>query len=945
MVNNATGQLMNSMKKLSRGSLQLWGKKDLDVSGQLLWLPLVQHMIDTRNVMGLLWEHWLSVSQKQLLTKAVGNAEGAKKIALFLAAVHDIGKATPVFQIKKSYQNSDELDQRLIEKMVRSGFENLNNLYLTDMNKLPHALAGAYILWKNKIPENLVAIVSGHHGKPADSLHSIKELRDNYEKHLYQNQNLESPIAQLWESTHQELLHFDMTISDLDDEDLADVAKITAKSVQVVYEGLLIMADWMASNTAYFPLQSIDSDFHDNAMFQNTRVEEAWWKISKDIKSLDLDWPGDYASAESIITERFGFGPRQVQTKILQQIQQAQEPGIYIIEAPMGIGKTEIALSAAEILSEKFKTNGMFFGLPTMSTADGIFKRIENWLKRTDRYDTKSLRLIHSKSQFNEDFEKLQAASQIDIDDASGDGTVAVNSWFVGAKLRILDDFIVATVDHFLMAALKQKHLALRHLGLSKKVIIIDEVHAYDAYMGQYLYRAVQWMGSYGVPVIILSATLPVKRREQLVESYFRGTGHKWRDKQENVPDWNVSDHYPLLTYVDGTTINQISDFEEIPNYQVRVEHINEDHIQDLLREQLSEGGVAGVIVNTVKKAQELYATLKSDFDVELIHSSFLAPDRAEKERRILRQIGKNQIGDNTERPKRKVFIGTQVLEQSLDIDFDLLITYLAPMDLLLQRVGRLHRHSDTKRPAQLQEARVYVVGINPDGTFDEGTSFIYGDYLLMRTRYFLPNVLNLPSDISRLVQEVYDFTNVPQILHTQAYNAAQEKHEKIIDEKSKKAETWQISKPYSGKKNLIAWLRNNNPQSDEQKGLATVRDAEDSIEVIVVKEVNGEIYLLDGSGPIRASWLMERANVKKLAQQTINLPKTFAKSWNIDAVINELEQLNQRRLSGWQKIYLLKGSLGLILDSNNQTMLHGEQLTYSAESGMCYSKGESNGR
>ncbi|MFT8703796.1 CRISPR-associated helicase Cas3' [Bifidobacterium aquikefiricola] len=928
---------VDALKSLNSDFTQLWGKKDIDASGHCSWLPLVQHMVDTSNVMGLLWEHWLSGEQQQLLTHAVGNADKAKNIALFLGAVHDIGKATPVFQTKKSYQQSDELDSQIIEKLVRSGFEDLDNLYLADMNKAPHALAGACVLHNSNIPESLVLLVSGHHGKPADSLHSITELESNYRKHLYQSQDSGSAIAKRWQSVQRELLHFDLSLSGLNIADLNDVV-LTELPSQVIYEGLLIMADWLASNTIYFPLQSIDSDFQDSEGFQNDRLEHAWQKISGDIQSLDLDWPGDYIPAESIIHKRFGFEARQVQTEILQRIEQTSEAGIYIIEAPMGIGKTEIALSAAEILSHKFKTNGMFFGLPTMSTADGIFKRIETWLEKTDPYDTKSLRLIHSKSQFNEDFEKLQDASQVDIDGEPENGTVAVNSWFSGAKLRILDDFIVATVDHFLLAALKQKHLALRHLGLSKKVIVIDEVHAYDAYMGQYLYRAVQWMGSYGVPIIILSATLPAARRKQLVESYFRGTDRKWRNRTALVPNWEESNAYPLLTYTDGEEINQISQFETIPNHKVRVKHIDEAAIHKLLQEQLSEGGVAGIIVNTVKKAQELYESLKRDCEVELIHSSFLAPHRAEKERAILQQIGK----DSSNRPSKKVFIGTQVLEQSLDIDFDVLITYLAPMDLLLQRVGRLHRHN-RPRPEKLRDARVYVAGINADGTFDEGTSFIYGDYLLMRTQHFLPTVLNLPSDISPLVQMVYSEKDEDQ-LNSDRYRQAKAESKSLMKTKEEKAGTWELQTPQGSlETTLVGWLNNPSTNTDEEHGVAQVRDAEDSIEVILLRRTAQGIQLLDTDEIITEAWLKKPANAKKLAQQTIRLPKIFSRLWSIDSVITELERLNKENLAFWQQIPLLKGSLGLILDEHNKTELHGYILEYSKSLGLQFEKEDSN--
>ncbi|WP_158098262.1 CRISPR-associated helicase Cas3' [Faecalibacterium sp. An192] len=182
---------------------------------------------------------------------------------------------------------------------------------------------------------------------------------------------------------------------------------------------------------------------------------------------------------------------------------------------------------------------------------------------------------------------------------------------------------------------------------------------------------------------------------------------------------------------------------------------IDFDEILDLIHQKLQFGGCAGIILNTVRKAQELAALLRSelpDYTIFLFHAQFLLPDRTEKEKQLLHRLGKHSTPEQRE---KFVVIGTQVLEQSLDIDFDFLITELCPMDLLLQRIGRLHRHPRFSRPQPLQTAHCAVLD-SSDGTFDAGSQAIYSRWLLWRTRKLLPPVISLPHDIPYLVQDVY---------------------------------------------------------------------------------------------------------------------------------------------------------------------------------------------
>lgn len=270
----------------------------------------------------------------------------------------------------------------------------------------------------------------------------------------------------------------------------------------------------------------------------------------------------------------------------------------------------------------------------------------------------------------------------------------------------------------------------LRHLGFANKVVVIDEVHAYDAYMSVYLYQAIKWMGAYGVPVVILSATLPIERRNRLIESYMVGSGYKFR-RLSKPNNFENNEAYPLLTMNDGDKILQYDDFDILKGTDYEIKRLSKEDSTDItnLIEDITKQGIVGVIVNTVKKSQEFAKLCSNVFGKEhvfLLHSLFIATDRYKKEKELLDLIGKNG-----KRPKFMIVIGTQVIEQSLDIDFDVLITDLAPIDLILQRMGRQHRHKRDNRPENLKTPKVYVLN-SKDYDFDKASTYVYDPYLLL---------------------------------------------------------------------------------------------------------------------------------------------------------------------------------------------------------------------
>lgn len=911
----------------------LWAKKE-ERNARYLWLPLTVHLEDTRNVSRWIFANWLSESQRELCSqglKGCGNRKDvtidlACDLAAFLGGIHDIGKATPAFQTKKGFNNSPTLDDELLCKLEKAGFSGISSIVLSDPNCSHHSVAGEFLLKKYGVKDDIGSIVGGHHGKPIDGLTEVID-QNAYTENFFQSNDSNSLIYSRWFNAQKYI--FDWALHESGFTDVGDLPELS-QPVQVIYEGLLIMADWIASNSDYFPLIDIDDD---KTLDAKSRFQNGMGGWIKDCPIQIGTCPGE----NRLFNDRFGFAPREFQAIVYETVESIEKPGIMILEAPMGLGKTEAALAAAEVLMAKTGSSGLFFGLPTQATSNSMFTRVESWLEKlTEYYGTpQSLRLSHGKAALNDDMSRLRnPASQINTDE-SDDENVFVNEWFSGRKKAMLDDFVVGTVDGFLLSALKQKHLALRHLGLSKKVIIIDEVHAYDTYMQQYLEEALRWMGAYGTPAILVSATLPPEKRESLIRSYLGDEGDIVLSEDTKKIMWSA-ESYPLITYSDGEKIRAWADFSETEDKQIEVRRLDEEELPDIISDLLNDGGVLGIIVNTVKRAQELGRKCKSRFGndaVEILHSSFIATDRVDKESNLVKMIGKDGV-----RPEKKIIIGTQVIEQSLDIDFDVMITDLCPVDLLLQRVGRLHRH-EIARPERLEKPTLYVMGTSKVFGFDRGSEIVYGKYYLIRTQQYLPDIIRIPSDIPNMIQKVYgDFQLNLNSEQEIVYEDSKIKKDAEMIKKTDKALTYRLKDPREGirprRNNLIGWLKNPDHSDTEETAVAQVRDIQETIEVIAVKSI-GQGYGTFRDSKDVSSEISKPEVARELSRHTIRIPSYVTRGIGISNTIEWLEKYNKNHLWEWQSQPWLKGELGVIFDESGEFKLNGKCLKYDNEYGL----------
>lgn len=917
------------MNRLSKELAAAVAKSDRENGND--WLPFWMHSFDTAGIMEKLAQKRLPESISDYLCAECGGREKLFSTLKFCALVHDIGKLTIVFQ------------SRIYDAVDFSPFAGCVELpkssSLVNAPNTPHALASEAILLKLGCREGVASIAGAHHGRPS----AWADVRDQISGACTAVENFygkRGKYRQLFESLWKEWIDFSLECAGFSElSDLPDMAV----PAQVVISGMLVTADWIASNKTYFPLISADQkgEFGDYPK----RIENAWTTIG-----FPNMWESKarFGLDDEAFKERFGFLPNPTQADIISTATDAESSGIYIIEAPMGLGKTEAALALSEILAARAGAGGMFFGMPTQATSNGIFPRLEKWAGglAEDEQTLLAIKLAHGNAALNEDYRELFTGhSNLNIESDSG---LIVHDWFSGRKQTLLSDFVIGTVDQLLMAALKQKHVMLKHFGLSGKVVVVDECHAYDAYMSQYLDMAIKWLGIYKVPVIILSATLPEKRRAELIEAYTdsekRRAKHTEAHVDKKIADeaWKHSLAYPLLTYTENNAVKQKALAFDGENKEVSVRRIIRDEVAATAGYAVERGGCVGVIVNTVRKAQEIAAELQSAFpkaEVIIMHAQFIMTDRAKREEQILKRVGKHSTPESR---RGLIIVGTQVLEQSLDLDFDLMITELCPMDLLLQRTGRLHRHNRV-RPQGLETASCFVLD-ETDDSFDSGSAAIYGEWLLMRTRALLPNKLTIPSDIPLLVQQTYDETNNEMLGElTEGMKKAQEENKLRTDEKENNAKKYRIKKPSNRKgKCLDDWLNNDIKSNNEQTGEKAVRDGDPSVDVIALMRDREGLIRIIADKPetiIPADRPPSREEALLIARQKLRLPGFFGRRWKIDDTIEQLEAETQNVFSAWQDSALLKEEVVLLFDEDLNADLAGVQLHYDIKTGLTYVK------
>jgi CRISPR-associated endonuclease/helicase Cas3 len=489
--------------------------------------------------------------------------------------------------------------------------------------------------------------------------------------------------------------------------DLLPREKSPDDAVLALFAGLVAVADWIGSDERFFSPRANEP----------TLTPEKRRALAADaVAAIGFDSAPDVRSvgfADLFLPLVF---PNRLQALAFEHCAQ---PGLWIIEAPMGCGKTEAALLAAGKAIESGDARGIYFALPTQTTSNRIHERVGNWMKNLLQSGA-TLRLAHGASWL-EDKQVLRVRPSARFENETEEDQEspwAAQSWFSSARRALLTGFGVGTVDQALLGVVAAKHFFVRLFGLAGKVVVLDEVHSYDLYTGTLLDILTEQLLQLRCTVIVLSATLTQERREQLLMSARRAFSTTAGEPSASSPHAS-STAYPLFSGVsaDGQVVE--IPVPEVtapkPIVRLRCSDIRFDEAAAECAQRAESGQVVLWVRDTIDDAQRSFDAVRSAIreggpNTILLHSRFPWFQRDRLERIWLRRLGIGVVKRWQRRfakempgllPKRRgaVIVATQVVEQSVDIDADFLLTDLAPTDMLLQRLGRLWRHDRPNRP------------------------------------------------------------------------------------------------------------------------------------------------------------------------------------------------------------------------------------------------------
>ncbi|MET9409101.1 CRISPR-associated endonuclease Cas3'' [Streptomyces sp. NPDC002935] len=747
--------------------------------------PVICHLLDTAAVFAVLWDRFLGPRTRHRIAEALGLTLDESRATLsFWAGLHDLGKITPPFQAQVPQAFA------AVRADPAYGFAPGADALRAFRHEMATHWALAQLLEDAGYPgdrrlmrlavfHQVAQMLGGHHGRYGAVL-LAKELASAscYEPGLGEDG---------WAG--QRRVHF-AELRRVVGADAVPGGGLPAE-LDVVVTGLVVIADWLASQTeAIEPLLPPDG-------WQGTAAElDAHWRQSQQaaVGLVGAARLGRARFEAEKFEDMFPFAPNSLQADVvagLPELVDRRGAGLVLVTAPTGDGKTEAALFAASVLGRAADARGLYFALPTMATANGMFPRVEQFAERALAGE-RALTLLHSMAWLSPAYagNAHDDSSFQDGEVSAGQATaVEAGAWLRGPKRGLLAPLGVGTIDQALSAVLPLTHNALKLFSLSDKVFVVDEAHAYGPWMHKLLTRLLEWLGAFGAPVVLLSATLTGRTAGSLVDAYRRGAGFP-------EPS-SVQPCYPGWVFTDAATgevsAPRATESERARALEVAVRQVawdtgdgpevsvgsggRREALREVLRPVAEEGGTALVCCTTVAEAQRTFRDLRRAFPalaaraggLRLLHSRYPAVVRQRITEECENAYGKPRTPQDVAQPRAaSILVATQVVEQSLDLDFDLVVSDLAPLAQLLQRAGRGRRHArgTTGRPAwAVPEDRPRLVVLEPVNA-QKATEVprtwgsVYDAGLLWRTALLLNGLpdgrIEVPGDVQRLVDAVY---------------------------------------------------------------------------------------------------------------------------------------------------------------------------------------------
>ncbi len=616
--------------------------------------------------------------------------------------------------------------------------------------------------------------------------------------------------------------------------------------------GLITVADWIGSNERWFSPE-LESPLAAARQQARAALRQIGWPGGK---LRQTGFADAFATGPDV-----SFNPNPLQQAVADA---SLSPGVIVVEGPMGCGKTEAALFAAQQLIASGQQQGIYFALPTQVTSNRIHLRVERFLRNT-LVDEASFRLAHGNAWLEDDFD-LRIAPAFDRWEAKdgekpSDHVREARSWFASAKQALLAPYGVGTIDQALQGVVAVKHFFVRRFALAGKVVILDEIHSYDIYTGTLITALIRELVNLRCSVIILSATLTAARRNELLAA-------------AGIKETTAPADYPLVTY--GTSGNECRHLKPVwssdKTISLRPAVISEEETITELICRAETGQHVLWIRNTVVEAQQAFRAVVSSIcqdtvRVGLLHSRFPFARREGLEKLWLDHLGTNRP---TTGPG-SILIATQVVEQSVDIDLDFIVSDLAPTDMLLQRMGRLWRHPRPHRQAAQQDFWIRLPDIAPSADVAAlksalgRSAWVYAPYVLLRTAavWQSRSEINLPANIRPLLEDTYAEPDAHEPEAWKELHRALEKEKGELEENAK-----------------AATLVLGRPMLEDQDDVLTRRRGAPTTPVVLIRSVttgtNGSVVLqtLNGEDVEVSEYEWQRKSARLIHHWVVRAPR-----------------------------------------------------------------------
>lgn len=721
--------------------------------------PVVYHLLDVAAATRVI------LRARPLVARRLGallhlDGDSLETIVVTLAALHDIGKFAPAFQAKaKEHWPTAALGPYSEHYCVRQAHTEDGIILWDEML----GVSAGRRLWTNANTtlDFLAPAVFGHHGRPVGSFG-------------------QATFRRFRGRTECALAAADAVVALLAPHPVnADApTEADARLASWLLSGLLTAADWIGSNQHWFPYTDPLADDHTLSEYWSlarARAERAVFAAG-----LTVSTP---AGLQSFAHVTRVDGPPTPTQQWASEVPLPDGPALFVIEDVTGAGKTEAAQMLVHRLMARGSATGAYWAMPTMATANAMYTRQSKYIcalyapAENDR--SPSLILSHGQQRLHEGFRatvlgrdgsaRVSSTTPRDMDGGNDlESSIACAAFLADdRRAALLADVGVGTVDQAILGVLPSRFNTVRLFGLAGKTLVIDEAHAYDAYMSVEIAELLRFHAALGGSAVVLSATLTMRKREELARAWREGVAGGQR--KIGSQDGCASEAYPLATVVvaDGVREEKLAPAPwSKRRVAVRLVHTADDALEHVIAAQ-ARGAAVAWVRNTVDDCIRAAEALRArGIEPVVFHARFAQGDRQTREREVMKIFGKEA---SPEARRGRVIVATQVIEQSLDLDFDAMVSDVAPIDLLVQRAGRLWRHESRTLAGRSEGSVCELVVLAPEVTDDPpkdwltgvfaGTAHVYAHTgVLWRTVRALSEIgaIEAPDGLRLLIERVY---------------------------------------------------------------------------------------------------------------------------------------------------------------------------------------------